>query len=327
LRKRNESGKVFAARNNMKKQAIFLFLFMAGIHAGAQDNAVQQLKADAGRTIAKDASDTIQKDWKKGGLLGLNLSQTSLSNWAAGGDDFSLALNSVVSLYAFYKKEKHSWDNTLDFSLGYIKTTSLGSRKNDDRLDLLSKYGYAIAPKWNIAGLFNFRSQLFKGYTYLSSGKTFSSAFLSPAYILLSAGLDFKPNDHFSVFISPVTGRLTIVKDDTLSAKGLYGVDPGHHHNMEFGAFLTANYIKDLNKILSYKGRLDLFSNYANNPTNIDIFFSNLFAAKISKWLNVTWNLELIYDDDIRIFGSSGKSPATQLKSQFGLGVQLKFAD
>lgn len=94
---------------------------------------------------------------------------------------------------------------------------------------------------------------------------------------------------------------------------------------MEFGAFLTANYIKDLNKILSYKGRLDLFSNYANNPQNIDIFFSNLFAAKIYKWLNVTWALDLLYDDDTRLFGSSGTRPATQLKSQFGLGAQVKF--
>lgn len=307
------------------RKLIFMLPLFAVMNSTAQDNTVNKLKAEAGKTIAKDASDTSTRIWKKGGLLGLNLAQTSLSNWAAGGDNFSLSINSVVNLYAFYKKGKHSWDNTLDFNLGYIQTTSLGKRKNDDRLDILSKYGYAIAPKWNVSGLFNFRSQLFKGYTYPNSGKTFSSAFLSPAYILVSAGLDFKPNDHFSIFMSPVTGRLTIVKDDTLSAKGLYGVKPGEHHHMEFGAFLTANYIKDLNKILSYRGRLDLFSNYANNPQNIDIFFSNLFAAKISKWLNVTWNLDLIYDDDVRLFGTTGTRPATQLKSQFGLGVQLKF--
>lgn len=311
---------------NHYSKTLVVFLLIMTIRTAAQDKNVTQLKADAARTIAKDAADTTTRQWKKGGLLGLNLAQTSLSNWAAGGDNFSLSINSVVNLYAFYKKGKHNWDNTLDFNLGYIQTTSLGKRKNDDRLDILSKYGYSIAPKWNISGLFNFRSQLFKGYTYPSSGKTFSSAFLSPAYILVSAGLDFKPNDHFSVFISPVTGRLTIVKDDTLSAKGLYGVEPGEHHHMEFGAFLTANYIKDLNKVLSYKGRLDLFSNYANNPENIDIFFSNLFAAKVSKWLSITWNLDLIYDDDVRIFGTTGTRPATQLKSQVGVGVQLKFS-
>ncbi len=310
---------------NIYRQVMLILLVLATLNTGAQDNTVKQLKTEAGKSIAKDASDTSGKTWKKGGLLGLNLAQTSLSNWAAGGDNFSLSVNSVVNLYAFYKKGKNSWDNTLDFNLGYIKTTSLGSRKNDDRLDILSKYGHSISRQWNVSGLFNFRSQLFKGYTYPNSGKTFSSAFLSPAYLLLSAGLDFKPNDHFSVFISPVTGRLTVVKDDTLSAKGLYGVAPGEHTHMEFGAFLTANYIKDFNKILSYRGRLDLFSNYANNPQNIDVFCSNLFSAKVSKWLNVTWSLDLIYDDDVRLFGTTGTRPATQLKSQFGVGVQVKF--
>lgn len=187
----NEFGRVFAGKNfyhyimKMQRQALFFLLLMAAISTTAQDNTVKKLQEDAGKTIAKDAADTTAKDWKKGGLLSLNLAQTSLSNWAAGGDNFSLSLNSVINLFAFYKKGKHSWDNTLDFNLGYIKTTSLGSRKNDDRLDLLSKYGYAIGPKWNISGLFNFRSQLFKGYTYPSTGKIFSSAFfITGIYII-----------------------------------------------------------------------------------------------------------------------------------------------
>ncbi|HEV8286427.1 MAG TPA: DUF3078 domain-containing protein [Chitinophagaceae bacterium] len=302
---------------------IAMLLMSATLHA--QDKTVGKLKDESSKTIKKDPADTLTKTWKKGGLLGLNLAQTSISNWAAGGDDFSLSLNSLVNLYAFYKKGRSSWDNTLDFSLGYIKTTSLGSRKNDDRIDILSKYGYAISSKWNVSGLFNFRSQLFKGYTYSSTGKTFSSAFLSPAYIILGAGFDFKPNDQFSVFISPATARLTIVKDDSLSAKGLYGVTPGEHHHFEFGAFLSATYLKDLNKIVSYKGRLDLFSNYQHDPQNIDLYMSNIFAVKLSKWLTANWNFDMIYDDDTKLFGKTGKSPALQLKSLVGVGLLIKF--
>src|SRR5437773_10550066 len=174
---------------SIKLTALTLMLLMSAA-LFAQDKTVEKLKQDAGKTIAKDAADTSTKTWKKGGLLGLNRAQTSLSNWAAGGDDFSLSLNSLINLYAFYKKGKSSWDNSFDFNLGYIKTTSLGSRKNDDRLDLLSKYGYAIAPKWNLSSLFNFRSQLFKGYTYTNGGKNLSSAFLSPAYVVLGIGFD-----------------------------------------------------------------------------------------------------------------------------------------
>jgi hypothetical protein len=309
----------------LKKSSIIAALLLVAATLQAQDKTVSDLKKEAGKTIAKDASDTTVKTWKKGGLLGLNLAQTSLSNWAAGGDEFSLSLNSLINLYAFYKKGRSSWDNNFDFNLGYIKTTSLGSRKNDDRIDLLSKYGYAVTSKWNVSGLFNFRSQLFKGYSYNNNVKTLSSAFLSPAYIILGAGMDYKPNDHFSVFISPATARLTIVKDDSLSARGMYGVKPGEHHHMEFGAFLSAGYLKDLNKIVSYKGRLDLFSNYGHNPQNVDLYMSNIFAAKLSKWLTANWNFDLVYDDDTRLFGKNGNSPALQVKSLIGVGLLVKF--
>jgi hypothetical protein len=307
----------------MKNFLLIILLACGSVHA--QDKTVKDLKEESAKKIAKDESDTIPQTWKKGGMVNLNLSQTSLSNWAAGGDNFSLSLNAIANLFAFYKKGKSSWDNTLDFQAGYLRTTSLGGRKNDDRLDLLSKYGYAIAPKWNVGGLFNFRSQLFKGYTYNENIKKYTSAFLSPAYFLLSAGIDYKPDDHFSVFISPITVRLTVVKDDTIAAKGLYGVDPGEHHQFEFGAFLSASYIKDLNKTVSYKGRLDLFSNYKRNPENVDVLMSNLFAVKLSKWLSATWNLDLVYDDDARLFGKNGRSAALQVKSLVGLGLMVKF--
>src|SRR3954471_15419365 len=190
----------------------FLLIFIA---ANAQDETVKKLQADANKNIKTDV-DTAHKTWRTGGVFNLNLTQGSLSNWAAGGDKFSISLNTILSAYAFYKKNKSSWDNTLDVAFGYLKTTSLGNRKNDDRLDVLSKYGYAIAPKWNLAALFNFRTQMANGYTYSGNSKTFSSAFLSPAYLLLSLGFDFKPTQNFSLFLSPATARWVIVKNDTL---------------------------------------------------------------------------------------------------------------
>lgn len=311
----------------MRKTVLILALFST-ITVSAQDATVKDLKKEAEKSIKKDPSDTISKTWKKGGLYGLNVSQGSLSNWAAGGDDFSLSLNSVLSLFAFYKKDKHSWDNTLDFNLGYVKTTSLGSRKNDDRIDLLSKYGYALNSKLNLAGLFNFRSQLFTGYTFNGDGdsnKTLTSAFLSPAYILVSPGLDCKPTPSLSIFVSPVTARWTIVKDDSLSAKGLYGVEPGKHSEGEFGAFASINFLKEFNKIITYKSRLDLFSNYQNNPQNVDLYFTNVLNVKLSKVLALTYSLDMIYDDDVKLFGKDNNGAALQVKSLVGLGLLAKF--
>jgi hypothetical protein len=308
----------------MNKAFLFILIFLA-VNSFAQDESVKKLQSESLRTIKKDPADTVPSIWKKGGIYNINLSQGSLSNWAAGGDNFSLSLNSYLGLYAFYKKDRHSWDNTLDFNLGYVKSTSLGSRKNDDRLDLLSKYGYALTEKLNLAGLANFRSQLFKGYTYSDDKKTLASAFLSPAYLLISPGIDWKPDAYFSVFVSPAAARWIIVKDDSLSAKGLYGVEPGDHNVLEFGAFLTANYLRDISPGITYKGRLDLFSNYRHNPKNIDLFMTNMLAFKVSKVLSASWNVDLIYDDDVRIFGENKTSAALQLKSIIGLGLQFKF--
>lgn len=299
-------------------------LLLLALGAKAQDETVRRLKEEASKEIKKE-EDTTERAWRTGGIFALNLNQGSLSNWAAGGDRFSLSLNNLTSLYAYYKQGRRYWDNTFDFNLGFLRTSTLGSRKNDDRIDLLSKYGYGLSSDWNVTALFNFRSQLLKGYTYPEDVKTFSSAFLSPAYVLTGVGMDYKPNAEFNLLISPLTARWVIVKDDSLSARGLYGVDSGKHSRSEVGAFVSSTYIKQISPQLNYRGRLDLYSNYRNNPEKIDVFFSNIFSVKLSRVFSATWNLDIIYDDDVRTFGDDGKSPAVQLKSLVGLGLLVKW--
>jgi len=306
------------------KEIILSLLVSTTISATAQDQSVKALQAESGKTIKKDAADTSTKKWKKGGFYGINVSQGSLNNWAAGGDNFSLSINSLLSLFAFHKNGKHSWDNTFDFNLGYVNTTSLGSRKNDDRFDLLSKYGYAVTSKLNLSGLLNLRSQFFKGYIFPDNVKTYSSTFMAPGYLLISPGLDYKPTKNLTVFFSPATVRFVIVRDTALSNRGLYGVNPGETSAFELGAFATIGYLKEFNKFITYKGRLDLFSNYRKNPQNVDLFISNLLNAKLGKVFSVSWSVDMIYDDDVRLFGKNQRSAALQVKSLIGLGLILK---
>jgi Protein of unknown function (DUF3078) len=298
------------------------FLFFSNV-ISAQDKSVQNLQSDASKEIKKQKIDS-GKIWKTGGIFNLNLGQGSQSNWAAGGDDFSFSVASYLGFYAFYKKDRYSWDNTLDFNYGLVNTTSLGTRKNDDRIDLLSKVGYELTPKLNLAALVNFHSQFSKGYNYNSDGtKDLLSNFLAPGYVLLSLGLDYKPADGLSIFISPITSRWIIVTDDTLSAKGAYGVDPGKKVKNEIGAFVSINYLKNLSKSITYKGRLDLFSNYEHNPQNIDVMMNNMFTAKLSRVLSASLGLDLIYDNDVKLFGPNHDSPALQLKSMIGGGLSV----
>lgn len=291
----------------------------------AQDETVKGLQADANKAIDKKGKIDSSKIWNTGGLFNLNIGQGTQSNWAAGGDDFSFSVNSYLGLYGFYKKGRYSWDNTLELNYGLINTTSVGTRKNDDRIDLLSKGGYGLTKNLSLSGLFNFHSQFAKGYNYDKDGsKTLLSDFLSPAYILLGLGLDYKPVEGLSIYVSPITARWTIVNNDTLSAHGNYGVDPGEKVRTEVGAFASINYLHNITKSILYKGRLDLFSNYAHNPQNVDLTMTNMFQAPLSKILSVNLNINLIYDDDVKQFGPNGDSPALQFQSVLGVGLAVK---
>ena len=311
----------------MKRIVSFSLLLLAYTTIKAQDGTVKDLKKDSEKAISKDANDTIPKKWKMGGLFNLNINEGSLSNWSAGGDKFSFSLNSYLNLYAFYKKNKNSWDNSLDLAYGIVNTTSLGSRKASDRMEITSKYGYALSKKWDASALLNFRSQFAKGYAYSKTAlgadtSSLTSNAFAPAYILLSLGVNYKPVSNFSVFISPITERWVIVNNDLLAP--LYGLDSGKNVKNELGAFLSANYSTKPGSKFSFKTKLDLFSNYKKNPQNIDVYWTNVLTASITKHINFSFNLDMIYDDDIKNVDPS-KGPAPQWLQLMGIGVAYKF--
>ena len=72
--------------------------------------------------------------WKKSLKFGLNLNQAAFSsNWKAGGVN-SLGLNTLFNYKANYKKDKHSWDNEVDFLYGMVNNQGQGNRKTMDRI-------------------------------------------------------------------------------------------------------------------------------------------------------------------------------------------------
>lgn len=292
--------------------------------ARAQEIIVSTISSEVSREVKKE-NDSIPWVWKRGGLVNANIAQGSLSNWAAGGDEFSLSVNTYFNYFLLHKKGRINWDNSFEFNLGFLQSSSLGSRKNDDRFDLLSKYGYQLdSGRWYISALANFRSQFFDGYTYKGRKGIFASTLLSPAYALTSIGFDYKHNK-LSVFLSPVTSRWVIVANKALSDSGAYGVPRGKHVIEEFGAFATVNYSTSFTRSVTYKGRADFFINYRNRPENVDLFVTNTLSFKINKYLSATYNLDLIYDDDVKLFGDNKSSPALQIKSLIGIGFLMRF--
>ena len=73
----------------MFKFVLFItILLSSGTIILAQDNVVNALKREQNRNFKKDNDTTTNWNWKRGGMMSFNLAQGSLSNWAAGGDNF-----------------------------------------------------------------------------------------------------------------------------------------------------------------------------------------------------------------------------------------------
>lgn len=352
----------------MRKSFLLLPLLLITVFSLAQDRSVRDIQSQANRGGKDDTSKKSNKPWKIGGNFSLNVGQGGSRNWAAGAEKFSLSFATYANLYANRKIGKWSWDNTLDLGYALVNTSSTGVRKNDDKIDLFSKFGRVLTADGKLSASIvgNFRSQFNDGYDYNYLGKGYrrrTSGFMAPAYVTLAPGLDWKPTKDLSVFISPVAGRLVIVTREAKSyyfqggvipvADGggfempvstFYGVDPAREVRGELGGFLSVNYKREIVKNVSYKTRLDLYSNYLKtyrfaatgpdqltitedgpNPQNVDVFWTNTFNLTVNKWLQVTYNFDLIYDDDVRQFGPNKTSAAAQLRSLLAVGVSAKF--
>jgi hypothetical protein len=296
-------------------------------------------KEDVLKTHRADSLD----GWKKGGYTALNISQVGLTNWAAGGQS-SIALNGIVSLYGNLKRGYSTWDNSIDLGYGILRQGSGVALKNgvfmktDDKIDLVSKYGRKASEKWYYAGLINFNTQSTPGYTYPNDSLVISR-FMAPAYLLGAAGMDFKPAEYFTAFISPITLKTTFVNDDSLADAGAYGVDKavfdntgikilsGSKYRFEYGGYIRLSFKKTIMENITITSKLSLFSNYANNPQNIDVNWENLIELKVNKYIACSISTHLIYDDDISITDVDGNTgPRTQFKEVVGVGFSYKFA-
>jgi hypothetical protein len=269
--------------------------------------------AEGEKILREQKADTVL-GWKKGGIAGVNLSQTSFTNWSAGGQN-SIAANALFSVFANRIGRDYNWDNSLDLGYGVLSQGKGNENrlvKTDDKIEATSKYGRRAFGNWFYAGLINFKTQFAPGYNYPNDSVVISN-FMAPGYLLGAVGLDYKPNPAFSLFISPLTGKLTFVMNQRLANAGAFGVEPavtdstgkvitpGENIRKEIGGYIRAQYQKEIIKNVLLNTRVDLFSNYLDNPGNIDVNWNTVLALKVNEFIAATISTELIYDDDVEI--------------------------
>ncbi len=277
--------------------------------------------------LAQQDNDTIQH-WKFKGNSALNFSQVALSNWAAGGEN-SIAGNAFFNTRLVYSKNKVSWETNLDVGYGQIsQRLSEGKRywkKTDDKINFSSKLGInAFNKNLFYSSLLSFKTQMLPGHKYVNDSVLISD-FLAPAYLLFSVGLDYKYKK-LSLFAGLLTGKLTIVNNDLLAEQGAFGVKEGNNQRLEAGGVIKLAYQDTLMKNITFDSNLELFSNYFENPQNVDVEWDVLMTFKVNKFISANLQTRLIYDHDTKIENEDGsKEPKVQFKEMFGIGFAYDF--
>jgi hypothetical protein len=299
----------------MKKKLTLLFLGLCGL---------------AFPTLAQDEP---TNGWKIKGENTFLINQSAFSNWAAGGVN-SFAGNVVFNYDFNYRHDKWSWDNKAIAAYGLTFQKATDWRKNDDRINLNSLLGYQAAEKWLYTFYANFNTQFAEGFSYDdNNNRTLISTSFAPAYLSFGPGFAFKESDDFRFNISPAAVRYLFVTNDALSAQGAYGVDPGKHSRFEFGASLDAYYKKEIVENVSIENSLKLYSNYLEDPQNVDVDYTFNVFMKVNSFITVNGGVQLIYDDNTLIARNdavgmpipNSARPTLQVRQVLGAGVTYKF--
>lgn len=289
-----------------------------------------------------------QKKWDIGGVTALNISQATFSNWAKGGES-SYSGTLFFNTFANRQGKNFTWENKFDLGYGLMYTDQNGPRKTDDKLDLMSKIGYNWKPNLNMTSLLNLKSQIAPGFEF-PNDSTIVSRFFAPAELVISLGLDWKPKEWISIYLSPATGRYIIVLDQDLADQGSFGVDPakydefgdkiqdGKNIDPQFGWYAKFEMQYPIMKNVDLSSRLNLFQNYTDdnpdNVMNIDVNWESTVVMKVNDLISANLFVHVIYDHDVLlpIYGTIDgveaivkTAPRTQFKEVLGIGFSYKF--
>ena len=210
------------------------------------------------------------------------------------------------------------------------------TRKTNDRLELNSIVGRQIKEtNWFYSWFMNFKTQFSNGYEYAEDEltgeetRTVTTKFLSPGYFQTGPGFLWKKSDNLKVNLSPATIRLIFVDDSFTTfpdpeaaaafneAGGYFGVEANETVRYEFGASLNGYAKFDIMKNVTAENILTLYSNYIEDPQNIDVDYTLNLLLKVNEWITTNFTFQAIYDDNaVKGF---------QIRETLGIGVGYKF--
>ncbi len=286
----------------MKKLLLFTFLFSA-INALHAQNAEKEIITNTEQAVKKIA-DTTSNGWKRKGNLIFLFNQSNFNNWLAGGEN-NMSGNVGVNYDFNYKKNNLTWDNKVIASYGLLQTKNSDfTKKTDDRFEFNSVVGKKAVGYWYYSFFLNFRTQFAKGYVYDKddNGKETRTEFtniFSPGYLTFGPGMFWKKSDNLKLNLAPLTSKVTYVdRDFTLPNKAYFGVEEGRSSRYELGFYTSAYYKLDLMTNVSMENTLNMYSNYLEDPQNVDLDYTLAVVMRINRFLTTNLVVQTIYDDN-----------------------------
>lgn len=236
--------------------------------------------------VKLDKVKLIKRPWKFSGSENIQLSQAYLKNWAKGGQN-SLALLSDLRIKAVYEEGKTQWENSGIHKLGIISSQGSLSRVNDDLIDLTSKYGISASKEWFYSFLFNMKTQFFNGYARTDALKENPiSGFMAPGYFTLAAGMDLKKGKNFTLMLSPVTSKLTVVLDTAKIDPRRYNIPEGKRSAFLTGGSLINNFTWQINKEIKLTSAANIFYDYFEKKNKVQADWDMILDMRINVFLS-----------------------------------------
>ncbi|MBO6794855.1 MAG: DUF3078 domain-containing protein [Balneolaceae bacterium] len=243
--------------------------------------------------------DTLDNEWATTWVLGLNASQSTFNNWAAGGQN-NVSTTVFTRVNGAYRQGKFTYGYVFNVRYGITNIEGEESRKTADRLAIKHRAAYILNDEntMNAFAQISFTTQFYDGYDYSTEPRTRISDFMAPGYFSESIGYAYTPADYVS-FEAGLALKQTIVNDEAIvQAKG-YGVAPGDNVFSEGGLQLAVNFSKEILKNVNYTSSLETFNNVNKSLASTDVAWANEITGKINDYLTASFQLEMIYDDDV----------------------------
>jgi len=282
-------------------------------------------------SYSQEENDSIPPNgWTKEGNIQLLFNQSAFNKEWTGGGTSSVAGNLAVDYQFNYRKDDFTWDNKIIANYGLTKVRGDEfARKTSDRLELNSIAGKQMEEtNFYYTWFLNFRTQFAKGYEFSEdpeTGETIrteTTHFMSPGYIQTGPGIMYKKSDNFILNFAPATSRFILVDKDFTSTEGYtdgdyFGVDEGKSMRFELGASLSAFVSYEVLENVTMEHSLGLYSNYLEEPGNVDIDYLLNLEMGINDYLSANFIFQAIYDDNA--------VTAFQIREVFGLGINFGF--